>query len=206
MDHYADDLAALTAHLDLKSAVHVGHPTGGGEVVHPPPAKGDGGRLAKAGRSSACGAAADGADRLAQSRRACVMSCVRRISGRLAANRSEFYRDVPAGPFYGYNRPRQTFRPVIQNWWRQGMMAGPRHITTASSRSRRPIHRGLEESPVGPGDAWRRRPDRALRGLRPFVGQAFLKNGSFKNYKVVRTASDDGSRDHHADLLAFIKS
>src|SRR5881409_1629902 len=34
MDHYADDLATLTAHLDLKEAVHVGHSTGGGEVVH----------------------------------------------------------------------------------------------------------------------------------------------------------------------------
>src|ERR1700682_2483052 len=34
MDHYADDLGALTAHLDLKEAVHVGHSTGGGEVVH----------------------------------------------------------------------------------------------------------------------------------------------------------------------------
>jgi non-heme chloroperoxidase len=34
MDHYADDLAAVTAHLDLKDAIHVGHSTGGGEVVH----------------------------------------------------------------------------------------------------------------------------------------------------------------------------
>src|SRR3954469_9892864 len=34
MDHYADDLAELTAHLDLHDAVHVGHSTGGGEVVH----------------------------------------------------------------------------------------------------------------------------------------------------------------------------
>src|SRR5271154_5201721 len=34
MDHYADDLAAVIAHLDLKNAIHVGHSTGGGEVVH----------------------------------------------------------------------------------------------------------------------------------------------------------------------------
>src|SRR4030088_1917574 len=34
MDHYADDLAELTAHLDLKNAIHVGHSTGGGEVAH----------------------------------------------------------------------------------------------------------------------------------------------------------------------------
>jgi non-heme chloroperoxidase len=34
VDHYADDLAAVTAHLDLKNAIHVGHSTGGGEIVH----------------------------------------------------------------------------------------------------------------------------------------------------------------------------
>jgi len=43
----------------------------------------------------------------------------------LAQNRAQFYRDLPAGPFYGFNRPRARPRPaVIDNWWRQGMMGG----------------------------------------------------------------------------------
>ena len=46
MDHYADDLAALTAHLDLKNAIHVGHSTGGGEVVHYLARHGESSRLA----------------------------------------------------------------------------------------------------------------------------------------------------------------
>ncbi len=43
----------------------------------------------------------------------------------LAANRAQFYRDVPAGPFYGFNRPdAKPLEGVIANWWRQGMMGG----------------------------------------------------------------------------------
>ena len=43
----------------------------------------------------------------------------------LAANRSKFYRDLAAGPFYGFNRPGvEASEPIIQNWWRQGMMGG----------------------------------------------------------------------------------
>src|SRR5579859_4519485 len=52
MDHYADDLAALTEHLDLKEAIHVGHSTGGGEVVHYIARHGDS-RVAKAAIISA---------------------------------------------------------------------------------------------------------------------------------------------------------
>ena len=43
----------------------------------------------------------------------------------LAANRAEFYFDVASGPFYGFNRPNaKVSQPVIQNWWRQGMIGG----------------------------------------------------------------------------------
>ena len=60
MDHYADDLAAVTAHLDLKNAIHVGHSTGGGEVVHYLARHGES-RVAKAAIITR-GAAADGED------------------------------------------------------------------------------------------------------------------------------------------------
>ena len=47
------------------------------------------------------------------------------LQAQLAANRSQFYRDVAAGPFYGYNRSgAKASEAVIQNWWRQGMMGG----------------------------------------------------------------------------------
>src|SRR2546430_7713364 len=100
MDHYADDLAALTARLDLKQAVHVGHSTGGGEVAHYLGRHG-GSRVAEAALGSAVpplmvktaanpgGQPKEGVDGL---------------QAQLAANPSQFHRDLPAGPFYGYNR------------------------------------------------------------------------------------------------------
>ena len=121
MDHYADDLAALTEHLDLKDAIHVGHSTGGGEVVHYLARHGER-RVAKAAILSAVpplmvktpsnpgGLPKDVFDGL---------------QTQLAANRSQFYYEVAAGPFYGYNRPSaKPSQAVIWNWWRQGMMGG----------------------------------------------------------------------------------
>jgi non-heme chloroperoxidase len=47
------------------------------------------------------------------------------FQAQLAAGRSQFYRDIAAGPFYGYNRPgAKASEAVIENWWRQGMMGG----------------------------------------------------------------------------------
>src|ERR1700758_4751814 len=121
MDHYADDLAALTMHLDLKDAVHVGHSTGGGEVAHYLGRHGEN-RVAKAALISAVPPLMV---KTASNPLGLPKEVVDDLQAQLAANRSQFYRDVPAGPFYGYNRPgAKASEAIIQNWWRQGMMGG----------------------------------------------------------------------------------
>ena len=121
MDHYADDLAAVVEHLDLHDAIHVGHSTGGGEVVR---------YIARHGESRVA--------------RAVLISSVPPLMVKTEANpgglpkdvfdglqaqtaehRSQFFWDFASGPFYGYNRPgAEPQQGVIANWWRQGMMGG----------------------------------------------------------------------------------
>ena len=121
MDHYADDLAAVVEHLDLHDAIHVGHSTGGGEVVR---------YIARHGESRVA--------------RAVLISSVPPLMLKTDANpgglpkdvfdglqaqtaehRSQFFYDFASGPFYGYNRPgAQPQQGIIENWWRQGMMGG----------------------------------------------------------------------------------
>ena len=119
MDHYADDLAALTAHLNLRKAVHVGHSTGGGEVVR---------YLARHGESNVAKAVLISAVpplmvKTPAKPRGLPKDVFDGFQAQLVANRAQFYRDVPAGPFYGFNRPgARVSEGSIQNWWRQGMM------------------------------------------------------------------------------------
>ena len=121
MDHYADDLAALVTVLDLRDAIHVGHSTGGGEVVR---------FLARHGEDRAA--------------RAVLISSVPPlmvqtdanpgglpkqvfddIQTQVATNRSHFYRELPSTAFYNFNRPGvEPDEAVIENWWRQGMTGG----------------------------------------------------------------------------------
>jgi len=121
MDHYADDLAAVVKHLDLRDAVHIGHSTGGGEVAH---------YLARHGQDRAVKAVLISAvPPLMVKTDANPGGLPKEVfddfQAQLAANRGEFYHALASGPFYGYNRPGATpSEPVIQNWWRQGMMGG----------------------------------------------------------------------------------
>jgi non-heme chloroperoxidase len=97
MDHYADDLAALTAHLGLKDAIHVGHSTGGGEVVH---------YLARRGQQNVYKAAIISAVpplmlKTDANPEGLPKSVFDDLQAQLAANRSKFYRDLPDGLYGG---------------------------------------------------------------------------------------------------------
>ncbi|EGF94799.1 Non-heme chloroperoxidase [Brevundimonas diminuta] len=121
MDHYAADASAVAEHLDLKNAIHIGHSTGGGQVARYVARFGQPqGRVAKAVLVSAVPPLMVKAENNPNGTPIEVFDSFRAA---LAANRAQFFIDVPAGPFYGYNRPgAEISQGVIDNWWRQGMM------------------------------------------------------------------------------------
>jgi len=122
MDTYAADVAALASHLDLKQAVHVGHSTGGGEVARYVAQHGQNERVAKA---VLIGAVPPIMVKTAANPGGLPIEVFDGLRAALAANRAQFFKDLPSGPFYGFNREGVKALPgVIDNWWRQGMMGG----------------------------------------------------------------------------------
>ncbi len=121
MDTYAADVDALTDHLALHGAVHIGHSTGGGEVARYV-ARAKPGRVAKA---VLIGAVPPLMLKTDANPGGLPMDVFDDFRAALVANRAQFFLDVPSGPFYGFNRPgAQVSEGVIRNWWRQGMMGG----------------------------------------------------------------------------------
>jgi non-heme chloroperoxidase len=122
MDTYAADVAAVIDHLGLKNAIHVGHSTGGGEVTRYVARYGGNGRVAKA---VLIGAIPPLMLKTEQNPGGFPKAQFDGLRQAFLANRAQFYRDIAAGPFFGYNRDgAKPSQGIIDNWWRQGMMGG----------------------------------------------------------------------------------
>jgi non-heme chloroperoxidase len=205
MDHYADDLAAVVAHLGLKTAIHVGHSTGGGEVTR---------YVAKHGESHVSAAV------LISSVPPLMVKTPANPGGlpkaifdgfqaQVATNRAQFYIDLPAGPFYGYNRPgAKTVEAVVQNWWRQGMMGGAKaHYDGIVAFSQTDFTEDLKKITV---------PVLVMHGdddqIVPYadagpLSAKLVKNGTLKTYHGYPHGMPTTNADViNADLLAFIKT
>ncbi|MEQ1409521.1 alpha/beta hydrolase [Neorhizobium sp. Rsf11] len=207
MDHYAADAAAVFEHLDLRNAVHIGHSTGGGEVAryvarHGQPQ----GRVAKAVLVSAVpplmlktAANPDGTP----------IEVFNGFRAALATNRAQFYIDVAAGPFYGFNREgAKISQGVINNWWRQGMMGSAKaHYEGIKAFSETDQTEDLKAitvpTLVTQGDDDQVVPYKAAVELQAKL----IKNSTLKIYK----GFPHGMLTTHADvinpdLLAFVKA
>src|SRR6201987_5724581 len=205
MNHYADDLAAVVEHLDLKDAIPAGHATGGGEVVR---------FLARHGQKRAVKAALISAvPPLMVKTEANPLGLPKEVfdglQAQLAANRLEFYRDVAAGPFYGYNRlGAKASEAVIQHWWRQGMMGGAKaHYAVIVAFSQTDFTEDLKKITV-PVLVMHSEDDQIV----PYVASGpmsakLLKNGRLKTYKDFPHGMPTTQADTiNADLLAFLKA
>jgi non-heme chloroperoxidase len=206
MDHYAADAFAVAEALDLRNTVNIGHSTGGGEVAryvakHGQPA----GRVAKAVLVSAVPPLMLKTESNPEGLPIEVFDGFRQA---LAANRAQFFLDVPSGPFYGFNRDGATVsQGVINNWWRQGMMGSAKaHYDGIKAFSETDQTEDLKAITVptlvlhGDDDQIVPIADAALKSIK------LLQNGTLKVYP----GFPHGMLTTHADvlnpdLLAFVQ-
>jgi len=207
MDTYADDLATVIETLDLKNVVLVGFSTGGGEVARYVAQHGEPqGRVAKAVLVSAVPPLMLKTESNPGGLPIEVFDGFREAT---AGNRAQFFRDVAAGPFYGFNREGATVQEgVIQNWWRQGMTGSAKaHYDGIKAFSETDQTEDLkaigvptlvlhgEDDQIVPIDASAR------------LSTPLLKNGTMKTYPGYPHGMLTTNADVlNADLLAFVQS
>jgi non-heme chloroperoxidase len=206
MDHYAADAAAVFEHLDLRNAVHIGHSTGGGEATHYVARHGQPqGRVAKL---VLIGAVPPLMLKTPANPGGLPIEVFDGLRKALAANRSQFYVDLPAGPFYGFNRPGVTSsQAIINNWWRQGMMGSAKaHYEGIKAFSETDFTEDLKSINVptlvmhGDDDQIVPIADSAL------LSSKLLKKGTLKVYeKFPHGMCTTQAEMINPDLLAFIK-
>jgi non-heme chloroperoxidase len=204
MDTYAADVAQLVGELDLKGAVHVGHSTGGGEVIRYV-ARSEPGQVSKAVLIGAVTPIMLATPRYP---RGLPMEVFDGFREALLRDRAQFFLDVPTGPFYGFNRPGvEVSEGLIRNWWRQGMMGGAKdHYDCIAAFSETDFTEDLqavslpvllmhgEDDQVVPVDASARKAIELLPNgtLKTYPG---LSHGLFATHPEII----------NADLLAFIE-
>ncbi|GAA3800672.1 MULTISPECIES: alpha/beta fold hydrolase [Amycolatopsis] len=205
MDHYADDLAALTSHLDLHDAIHVGHSTGGGEVVRYLARHGES-RVSKAVLIAAVPPLMVQTD---ANPGGLPKSVFDDLQAQLAANRAQFYLDLASGPFYGFNRPgAEPSQGLIRNWWRQGMEGGAKaHYDGIVAFSQTDFTEDLKKITV---------PTLVMHGdddqIVPYadsgpLSAGLLRNGTLRTYPGFPHGMPATEADTiNADLLDFIRS
>ncbi len=205
MDTYAADVAAVTDALDLRGAVHIGHSTGGGEAARYV-ARAKPGRVAKA---VLVGAVPPVMVKSESNPGGTPLEVFDEFRAALAANRAQFYIDVPSGPFYGFNKEgAEVSQGLIDNWWRQGMMgAANAHYECIKAFSETDFTEDLKQIDVpvlvahGTGDQ-----------VVPYADSAplsaeLLKNSTLKSYEGL----PHGMLTTHPeilnpDLLEFVRS
>ena len=205
MDTYAADVIELARALDLKNAVHIGHSTGGGEVARYVARAGPG-RVAKA---VLLGAVPPMMMRSDSNPGGLPPELFDGFRTSLMANRVQFYREIAAGPFYGFNREgSKVSQGLIDNWSRQGLMGGAKaqyDCIAAFSATDFTEDRRAIDLPVlvmhGTDDQ-----------LVPFANHApraieLLKNGTLKTYEGLSHGMAATHPDViNADMLGFVRS
>lgn len=204
MDTYAADVAELVKALDVHNAIHIGHSTGGGEVARYV-ARAEAGRVAKAVLLGAVTPVMVQSDKNPEG---LPMGVFDDFRSALAANRSQFYIDVPTGPFYGFNRDgAKLSQGLIDNWWRQGMMGGVKaQYDCIEAFSETDFTEDLQRIDVpvlvmhGTDDQVVPMADSALKAIK------LLKHGVLKTYDGLPHGMASTHPDIiNADLLAFIE-
>jgi non-heme chloroperoxidase len=204
MDTYADDLAALVDALDLRTAIHVGHSTGGGEVARYIGRHGTG-RVAKA---VLIGAVPPLMLKTAANPGGMPIEAFDGMRAAVLADRSQFFKDL-ALPFYGANRSSaKVSQGVRDSFWMQSMQAGFKGVIDCiKAFSETDFTEDLKRIDV-PTLIMHGDDDQIVPiGASAMLSSKLVKNSSLKVYPGFPHGMCTVNKDQiNADLLAFIRA